>query len=497
MVKAMSALIRRLMDAKNWRFIGAFLALGFAWLLSTPPGAGVDESSHYVRAVGLGRGHLIGDEVPSDRPFEDFEGERLRRINAESGWFRISGMKPPPNGCNALNAGQPYDCVPSPAIPGSIEAVSLHGRSLPGAYVVPALASLSGKGTVSTTFLIRLGMLVQNAALLVVLVLALQTVVRHRELTMVWTMLGFCLTPVLLFLSATASPSSVETIAVSAFVASTVAAIRSRSVKWLTVGVGLAWVASWSRDLGAVAVVMALGSLFVVESDFGPWLRTVGRARWLVVAGMSGAVISAGIWQLMFKYPLDIDIGTPATIWRDSGAVLRTLRLGIGLGGWLNVPMDQLLESVWFLAFLGLFMLSISRVAMVVRWVFLFQGIVLMAVGLYLLTMLRAAGFGIQARFFMPLIAVVVVLLVTQVEFETFIFKAGHWRIAMGFLAVAHTSALLVAAHRHAHGLNGSPIDFGSAVWSPPGGWLWPAFFAVLGGALVASLPFPGRHQTV
>lgn len=497
----MASQVRRFAGSLTVRALAAFLLLGLAWLLSTPPGGGVDEPSHYVRAVGMAHGGLIGGDVDPDRPFENFRGEQLRRVNAESGWFTIPASQPSPNTCNALDASQPFDCPAPTQKTGRLEVVSLHGRSLPGAYVVPALLSRLAVSTWSATVLTRLGMLLQNAVILGVVLCALGVIYRDRRPPpmSVVAIVALSMTPVLLFLSSTMSPSSFETMSAAAFSASLVAAVRTRSTNWLIGSVVLAWITSWARDLGAVAVVVAVVSIAVVETRSRSWWRESGRKRWMILGGIGASVATGLLWQAVFKYPLEPSIGSFAQLRQDLATVLRTLRSGIGLGGWLNVPLDPVLESMWFVLLLGAGAIVINKAQKLVQGVLVAQFVVLCGIGLYLVAMLRAAGFGIQARFFMPLLAVAVITIAASASenarHDDERFEPWLWRILLGFVALSHAAALLNAARRNAQGLNGRPLDFSHAVWSPSGGWILSGIIALGGCLLVLTLPAPGASK--
>jgi hypothetical protein len=211
-------------------------------------------------------------------------------------------------------------------------------------------------------------------------------------------------------------------------------------------------------------------------------------------------VLSALLWQAIFKYPLQPNFESPARLWSDIATFFKILRQGIGLGGWLNTPLDPVLEALWLVGLVSLVAFSVIRVSSTLRRVLLIQSAFLLGVGVYLVSMLRVAGFGIQARFFMPLLAVMVVLIVTAppvadgVQFS--LPSRMKWRAFVIFVGLTHGSALLISAHRHANGLNGGPIDFSNAQWSPPGGWVLPGVIAVLGILVVATLPYPKPHES-
>ncbi len=481
----MKCLVLRWTESPAVLTVLSFFLIGFAWLWITPPAGGVDEVSHYVRTVGLAHGQLIGDDVDPTRPLAHLNEQQLLRVNAEAGWFRIPGRSPSPSECNVLDATRPFDCDQTPEVPGTIEEVSLHGRSLPGAYVVPAGFARFGGGMWSTLMLARFGMLVQNTVLFAVIVWALQAI--HRRGSGLGqsaiVVLALTATPVLLFLAGTMSPSATEILAVGAFTATLIADARTHTRSFIWLAAFLAVIASWARDLGGPAVLLATLSIAAVEPGLRRWFMNAGIKRWIPVGIAAVGIATSQIWQMAYKHPLSPEFGSLARVWGDTMLTVTTLRDAVGLGGWLNTRMDPLLETAWVLAWVLLFATLVRRVSPVVRRVIMCQVIVLLLVSVLLIGSLRAGGFGTQGRFLLPFIAISVIILATASS-ETSVGREGLTRSAVAgvslFVALGHVSALVIAAHRHARGLNGSSIDFSQADWSPPGGWVPAGILMVL-----------------
>ena len=483
--------------------VAAFLLLGSAWLLTTPPAGGVDEASHYVRTIGLSRGQLFGEAVDPERPFAGLEGEQLRRVNAEAAWFTMPGNRPIPSCHYFLNAARAFDCPQAPAQPEAHREISLHGRSLPGAYAVPAIFSWLGTETVSALAWARVGVMITNLVMVIIVARALGAVWRRtgppRMSSVILLVLS--VTPVVAFFSATLAPSSIEIWSAAAFAAALVAFSRTHSSTWLGIAVVLAVFASWTRDLGAVAVGGATLAIIVLEPGIRNWWK--GEAnhlrRWLPAGVITIGLVSALWWQLAFKYPLRPSIDSPRQLVDDAFTVLQVLRQGIGLGGWLNTPMDATLEKLWLAGWLIAAGAVVWHIPVRARWVLTALALLTGGLGLYLVAMMRAAGFGVQARFLLPLVAVVVIIATTSSTSTS----QGHptamrqigLRIIFALIALAHGSALLIAAHRHARGLNGSPIDFSESTWTPPGGWTLSAVMAITGCLCLAAIPWSAFFQ--
>ena len=483
--------------------LAAFILIGSAWLLTTPPAGGVDEASHYVRTIGLSRGQLFGEAVDPAQPFGGLEGEQLRRVNAEAAWFTLPGNRPIPSCHYFLDAARAFDCPQAPAQPEAHREISLHGSSLPGAYAVPALFSWLGTETISALAWARVGVMITNLVMVIIVSLALGAIWRRTGPPGMSTvvMLALSVTPVVAFFSATLAPSSVEIWSAAAFTAALVAFSRTRESKWLGIAGALAVFASWTRDLGAIAVGMATLAIVVLDPGVRNWWKEKvnQRRRWLVLGVVSLGVISALWWQVAYKYPLRPSIGSPRQVFNDGITVLQVLRQGIGLGGWLNTPMDATLEKLWLAGWLIAAGAVVWHIPVRARWVLTALALLTGGVGLYLVAMMRAAGFGVQARFLLPLVAVVVIIAATSSTSTSQGHPTAMRQIGLGIIfaliALAHGSALLIAAHRHARGLNGSPIDFSESTWTPPGGWTLSAVMAIMGCLCLAAIPWSAFFQ--
>jgi hypothetical protein len=462
--------------------VASFFLFGLGWLWATPPAGGVDEASHYVRIVGLAHGQLIGSDVEPNRPLAHLNERQLERVNAEAGRFRIPGRSPSPSECHVLDATQPFNCDQTPAVGGMIEEVSLHGRSLPGSYFIPSAFARLGDGMWSTLMLARFGMLLQNTMLFAVAVWALRNLQGEDKppLSAAMMSLGLLVTPVLVFLAGTMSPSATEILSVGAFSVILVLAGRKQSGRLMWgAGVLAVW-ASWSRDLGALAVLVAGVSVALLEPDLRQCFRQAGARRWLPIGFGVLGVLTSQIWQSVMKHPLAPEYGSIGHVWRDIYLTVTTLRDAVGLGGWLNTRMDPFLEitwvSMWVLALAAL----LRGVSSLVRNVLSGQAIALVAISVFLIGSQRAGGFGTQGRYLLPFVAVFVIVLATASQEAPMTMRAvsrGDGALFGSFLVLGHGSAFLIAAHRHARGL-AEPLDFSAALWAPPGGWV------------IAGLPF-------
>lgn len=395
-----------------------------------------------------------------------------------------------------LDATQPFNCEQTTAVGGTIEEVSLHGRSLPGSYLLPAAFARFGNGMWSTLMLARFGMLLQNTFLFAIAVGALSVVQRRGWPFSSAAMMSTALlvTPVLVFLAGTMSPSATEILSAGAFTAVLVVAGRAQSARLLWAASALSVFASWSRDLGGPAVVIAAASVGFLEPDVRQWFRQTAGKKWLPAGlGVIG-VLTSQAWQIVMKHPLGPVYGSVSQVWRDIYLTVTTLRDAVGLGGWLNTRMDPLLEITWVLMWLLVLAVLLRGASSRVRIVLLGHGIVLFTISVLLIGSQRAGGFGTQGRYLLPFVAVSVIVLATAPQPASIRIRAMPRRellLFASFIAVGHCSAFLMAAHRHARGLS-RPINFSAAVWAPFGGWVTAGVFVAVGTVclLISTLNF-------
>ena len=504
----------------------AFVLVGLCWMVTSPPGVGVDEPSHYIRIVGMANGQFFGRSVPADRPLSGLTGAQLERVNAESGAFDLPGNQREPLPCNVFEPTMPFACAQYPVVAGTAEHVSFHAKYLPGAYVLPAVLARFGSSMWRTVLLARIGFLIQNTVLFAVTLLALR---RRRAAgrsvgfgRSAWALLALSVTPLVAFQVGTIAPSATEVLGVAAFTAALGAvAVAPRPWRWVALGCGV--MACWARDLGVVGVGLAAVAWAVADPGMRRWWRERTRADVIAAAALAVAALGAVVWQLTMKVALRPRPGPLAELWRDLGVVPSLLHQSVGLLGWLNYRLDPFVDAVWSTAWVALLFVVLSQLDRRTRWVFAGLGFVYVALNLVLIDGLRATGFGVQPRFTLSVVAVAVVLLAARasrgtgapaaagavaegVEIET---ASDRSRDAAGgsrwfassvavVVAAGHVSALVISAHRHANGLGTGAISFDQPAWSPPGGWnAAMVLFALAAALIVVPIVVPAAASAI
>lgn len=453
-------------------FAAALFIVGNAWLWCTPPGDAPDEVSHYVRMVGLGQGDLFGRAVDAHAPInENFsdapEGMALERLNLESGTYALPAEAPPPSDCNQFDGGRPYDCPGSDAA--AEEARSFHARSLPTSYAFPALLSRLGDTGVQKTALGRLGYLLQGIGLLSLAAVAVAPVLQRRGNGL--TLVVLAITPLVTYQLAMLAPSGTEWAAVVAFAATLIRALHDPRPRWIAACAGAVVLATLTRDLG---IFLAPMTALIVVTAHGERARAALRsprraAPLLVCAALAWAAAAA--WRLGVQAPT----GTPEVSVAVLTAFVRhtasLLLFSVGRVGWLVTVSGLVVSAVWLAVAAVIVWRSIAgsrrraRVLLVTAACWLLFNAILEA-------SLLPTGFGVQARYALPVLAVGLLAIAT-IPADRLASEASERRalIVCGWLsAIGHLVVMTTMIWRHTQGLwHGWP--FTDPAWTPPIGW--------------------------
>ncbi len=473
--------------------------LGLAWALSTPPGAAPDEPSHYVRMVGLARGELVGARVDPSTPTPGAlpNIEAVERMNREAGRYDVPRLLTPPKPCNAFRPDLPFNCPWAPIDAPSGEDISYHARYLPGAYVVPAALSRVGSTMWQALSAGRIGFLLQATALFAVVAAAVsqRCRLRGRLSTGSAVVLATGATPLVLFTAGTLAPNGTEVLALAAVTASAMRLALGWSTRWMWCLALCSLVASWSRDLGAPSVALALVAVALVEPSIVAVARERRQGVRLPLALMAIGAVSAVVWQLVNKVSVLHRPGSFADLSTGLSDVGEAVLASVGLVGWLDVRIHRALEVAWVVVAALAAGATLTRVSSRVQRVVAGVAALTALTGVVLSIGLRAVGFGLQARFLLPLLAIGLVVLVMAPQRDA-PWSPGVVRGALVLVAVGHLAMLLQAAHRHANGI-GQHVDFVTPVWSPPLGWGASIGLMVLGAVRVMAVPLGGGQRAV
>ncbi len=492
--------LRRARSLAPWLVAVAYLLLVAAWVGANPPGAAPDEPAHYVKALGAGGGDVLGAPLPGES--RSPEQRRWGATSLQMAWqqrtsrvFEVPpSLAPPPSlSCNAFLTEVSSQCrdqgerVPPPSA-----QASYIGTYQPFLYLAPGSAARLADDPSA-------GMLLARAAgaLLVVSLLALAGAVLWDRAAGSVSLFGLLLavTPMVVFLASAVSASGAEVAAGVCYLAAVLRLARPRpptTRAWTALALG-GTVLSLSRPLGPVWVVLGVAVLAVVAGVRRS--RAIARAGG-VRAAAAAAIIAVGVVSsLAWELTQQIHPGADITMVVE-GIVpsLRELpemyRQHVGVFGWLDTQMPLEGYVVWTLGLVLLLVLAIvlgtARQRAVLAVLVVATGVICVAGSAALI---RPTGFGMQARYVLPL-AVVVPLFAGEV------LRSHWWRLpssmargllwsAAGFVTAVQLLAWYANARRHAVGTAGPWLFLGVSEWQPPLGWLPWMILAVAGSGLV------------
>lgn len=448
-----------------------------AWIAATRPFQAPDEPSHYLRALTLTEGHLLGPVARYDRPVSAaaraFVDDSTRAVIVPD------DLAPPLQLCEQL-----------PSDPGHCRDVTPTGNYYPLAYVAPA-AVLAVVHDPTTG--LWLGRGVSAAVCLIMFLLAIAVLWDGR----MWSMLGLlaAVTPMTLFVASIFNPSGLSTAASIAFACALLRITRdgSRAPNWVWVAMaiaGAATILAFQTGPGVAAVSLLIAGLL---SGFigwkGAWRAQRGQ---VLICGLT-LLVALGLW---FAYDHTAGVSKSGFHFNDFfpalgqglGQLQDVMTDAVGNFGGVDVPLPHAAVYIWWGFWAALLALALwlgnwrERAAA--------AGAVLLAlafpVALYAFVY-RMSGFGLQGRQVLPTLVLIGLVpgevISRRMAGRTHLLASrrlleSRYLLAVAILLVAGVQgwAWYTAAHVAATKQGGS--------WAPPLGWL-PWQLAALAGVLV------------
>jgi len=229
-----------------------YVLLVSAWVIANPPFMAPDENSAYIRALAAGRGEFIGkrasyraSEIANGAPVD---ARTVWYFNATTRAFWLSSQQlSPALQCDFFGGG-PFRCSEQflPKTRG-LERTPL-GTYPPLPFVAPGLATRLASNSIQGVRVARAA----SAALVVILLLVV--LLASADAPAAFVACGFAITPMVVFLAASVSTSSIEIAAGLCFAGTALRFIRDgcRSRWWLPIGLSGA-ILPLSRSAGAAA----------------------------------------------------------------------------------------------------------------------------------------------------------------------------------------------------------------------------------------------------
>ncbi len=382
----------------NWLLGLAITLLLGAWVFSTLPWSGPDESSHFLRALSITNGQLLGRQVAFTAPAPITPTQR-RWVSGNTTAVQVPpNLSPPEMRCASNN-------LPDTAPAGCVEQ-SYNGNYPPLPYLLPAAALAVSN---NATGALWLGRVVSVLPCLALIALAFMFAVRGG----LWPLFGLAvaLTPMSLFMASVINPTGLQITASLAFAAGLLRLVRNPATLSTTEAVAIA-------VAGVVTVVAwQLGPLFAIcDVALAAAMldrRRVSeiRARPRLVLGLTVAlgvaVLLYLIWALVSGSSHGgLSLGFGSNVTSASHQLNLALHESIGSFALNDVPVPHALYLAWLAIALA------SGVAAVLASPWRLRLVAIAAPVLALLIPFLLAAFvlynatgGLQARYTLPLFA--------------------------------------------------------------------------------------------
>jgi hypothetical protein len=455
-----------------------------AWMMASQPFAAPDEASHYLRALNIANGHLLGPRVPYPR-FPWLTPPQLAFADHDTRGVLVPAPMSPPNvACLDDRPNASGACVePDPT-----------GDYYPIAYMLPA-------AVLTTVHHVGTGLWLSRAASALPCLVFFLVAVLLLASDSVWSLLGLLVatTPMVLFVTSVINPNGLE-IAASLSLAAASLRIARRpdgSPHWVWAAFtlsGAVTILAWQAGPG-----FALADVLVAVALLGPggigrlWRSSASRLE------ASFAVLLTALVLYLF-YSSYSGVGHSSTFgihpfFKSLGHGIHQLTYvlhdSVGVFGALTVRLPGAAYWVWWLLVVGLLVGALWLGRRADR---------LLALAVTLLAMLfpvlayawvyRFSGFGMQGRYVLP-----VIMLIPLVAGELIYRRLQNGAPRQAPRSVLASMIGVIAAFQlfawwvNARDSAGRPHAFwflDNALWRPPLGWgIW-TLLASLGAAALA-----------
>jgi Predicted membrane protein (DUF2142) len=478
--------------------------------MASPPGSPFDEPAHYVKAVGAGRGELLGEPAaPSAAQRRAFlrgaaSGSAAVAALARQSHGRIARFQSrtarqfdvprtllaPGFGCTYFGREITGACLdrPRPRPPRG-PAASYAGTYQPYVYVPAGLALRAAASPEAALRLGRAAILAICAVLLVAAVWLLWSPASPGT-----SLLGLAtaVTPMVLFTSSVLSPSGPEVAGAVCFAAGLLRLGREEEPPrwiWLALGASGAVLAS-ARALGPAFVALLIAAIAVLVGPGTLAARARPRA-WAAAAAVLAAATASVVWDFGYQprpSPTGSSLGD--AIGPSIENLPSVVREAIGVFGALDAPMPGVGHLAWLalLGLLGAAALATGTPRERASILILLAAALAVTLGMSLFSY-REIG-PLQGRYVLPFL-VLLPLWIGEV-LHRHRERVPAALVAGTFAVTAAVQALgwLANGHRFAVGQSGSWLFPFDAEWSLPYGWIPWALLAgaALGAYLAATL---------
>jgi hypothetical protein len=501
--------------------IAAYAFLVGAWVFGNPPGASPDEWSHYLRAVSIGHGQLVGEKAGPEgalsylgsSPPPGFSKEQYRNALAWLGQ-NVRHVHVPADlttawfGCSQFDASVPARCLERdagswPPMVGRNPAERFLNTAVyqPLPYLAPALVSRIHASPNELLWLMR----ISTALLCLTLLAAAIGVVWQPGLGLLpFVGLIVAIPPMEIFLTSSLNPSGLEIASAVAFLAALFRLAREdEPARWIWAILGASGtILALSRTPGPLWILLDLGIFLALVGLGRAWALARRQGRWSISAA---ALVLAGIalnriWEGLYGPHVAFD-PTPLSVsladgWKQLPGVLLHQ---VGVFDYGEFFMPSVAYTAWNAVVVAL--IAIALLVGTRRERIVLSASVAIALALPVLlvaTTMRHTGFVLAGRHVLPFSVVVPILsgeILVQQRHRLRIVGGERLFVPFGIgVAVLQFVGWSADAHRFAVGLGGGWWFLDRAGWTPPAGW-WPWLTLAIAGALLLLMIEPVEHH--
>lgn len=494
----------------------SYAMLMMAWTFGSPSFAAPDEWHHYMRAVSIGRGQLVGrpgnkeavkaivGERPASQPVETYE-DLLDTIAQTKRWVQIpAGLSPAWFRCPQVDPNVSARCLNDvPPFPEAHDWFISAATYQPLPYLVPAAISHLGLHSDNLHRLMRAGKAFISLLLLCAAIFLLWSA-QSRLASL--TGLVVATTPMAVFLSASLNPSGLEIMSALAFTSALLRLTRDETEHrsdqraWVIVGVS-GFVLALSRTTGPVWIVLCLAFAVLLGGVRTFMTVALGSKRWSGTAlfAVILAILLNRWWEHLYGMKLAFDLSPLEPGLLDGLTQLpRLLMEQVGVFNYLEFGMPWWAYELWQGLALALVVTALLVATWRQRFLLLTSIAAVLAVPVLLVAAtMRHTGFGSQGRYVLAF-SIVVPLMAGEILVRQYprLRALDAHLLFLPFAAIAgfvQVVAWSVNARRFAVGIGGPIWFLSSAEWSPPGGWMLWLTLAAAGGCLLAATALVDR----
>lgn len=470
--------------------ICAWTLLIGAWAIGNPPFAAPDERDHYVRALGVMSGDILGEPAP-----EAAGGKTPRQLawtRQATRSVRVKKELVPPENCYVLDPTASAECLLGAT---AIEASRLTtpvGTYQPLPYLLAAPATEAATSAQGAVRAARVPGALLSLFLLVLAAFAM------RSTTSLLGLLA-AITPMVLFCASSVSGSGPEIAGGVAVSATAVGIAQERSPpRWLWAALAISGaILVLSRSPGPVWVVLLLLLPVALIGPRETWtrVREGGATAWASLGVIVIAIAVNRLWETLYGPAISPVTDSPGYgLQLAIGQWWRAMPDLVGKFGYLEFALPVWVALAWLLVLMVLGTLAWRASTRRGRVVII--GTLLIVLGLPLLVFMavtRQTGFGLQGRHVLPVLVALPILIGALLPAKGRAVAIAAW-VAAPALAVLQLAAFWFNARRSSVGVDGPFWFLPTSTWAPPGGWAVALVPAILGAlAIVAAGLMVGR----